>query len=139
MQEKDAKDVEIPNIRWDVFELMMRCGIIYPFCLWRERERENLATGLMLYIACACRYIYTGSVDANLDVAQELLRAADQYLLEGLKRLCECAIAQVSHEISCRLIVYSRESHFELIVSNYRSPGHLGGKCFSHVRIIRGI
>lgn len=23
-QERDAKDVEIPNIRWDVFELMMR-------------------------------------------------------------------------------------------------------------------
>lgn len=23
-QEKDARDIEIPNIRWDVFELMMR-------------------------------------------------------------------------------------------------------------------
>ncbi|KAL0435740.1 UNVERIFIED_CONTAM: arm repeat protein interacting with a [Sesamum radiatum] len=62
-QEKDAKDIEIPNIRWDIFELMIR-------------------------------YIYTGSVDVNLDVAQDLLRAADQYLLEGLKRLCEYAIAQ---------------------------------------------
>ncbi|KAK4355523.1 hypothetical protein RND71_024494 [Anisodus tanguticus] len=62
-RERDAKDIEIPNIRWDVFELMMR-------------------------------YIYTGSVDVNLDVAQDLLRAADQYLLEGLKRLCEYAIAQ---------------------------------------------
>ncbi|KAL0459533.1 UNVERIFIED_CONTAM: arm repeat protein interacting with a [Sesamum latifolium] len=62
-REKDAKDVEIPNIRWDIFELMIR-------------------------------YIYTGSVDVNLDVAQDLLRAADQYLLEGLKRLCEYAIAQ---------------------------------------------
>ncbi|XP_028087038.1 ARM REPEAT PROTEIN INTERACTING WITH ABF2-like isoform X1 [Camellia sinensis] len=62
-RERDAKDVEIPNIRWDVFELMMR-------------------------------YIYTGSVDVHLDIAQELLRAADQYLLEGLKRLCEYAIAQ---------------------------------------------
>ncbi|XP_059660501.1 ARM REPEAT PROTEIN INTERACTING WITH ABF2-like [Cornus florida] len=62
-REKDAKDIEIPNIRWNVFELMMR-------------------------------YIYTGSVDVNLDIAQELLRAADQYLLEGLKRLCEYAIAQ---------------------------------------------
>ncbi|KAK6141397.1 hypothetical protein DH2020_024845 [Rehmannia glutinosa] len=39
-------------------------------------------------------YIYTGSVDVNLDIAQDLLRAADQYLLEGLKRLCEYAIAQ---------------------------------------------
>ncbi|XP_057800870.1 ARM REPEAT PROTEIN INTERACTING WITH ABF2-like [Salvia miltiorrhiza] len=62
-RERDAKDIEIPNIRWDVFELMMR-------------------------------YIYTGSVEVNLDIAQDLLRAADQYLLEGLKRLCEYTIAQ---------------------------------------------
>ncbi|XP_031122806.1 ARM REPEAT PROTEIN INTERACTING WITH ABF2-like [Ipomoea triloba] len=62
-RERDAKDIEIPNIRWDIFELMMR-------------------------------YIYTGTVDVNLEIAQELLRAADQYLLEGLKRLCEYTIAQ---------------------------------------------
>ncbi|KAL5864026.1 hypothetical protein ACOSQ3_001540 [Xanthoceras sorbifolium] len=62
-REKDAKDVEIPNIRWDVFELMMR-------------------------------FIYTGSVHVDTEIAQDLLRAADQYLLEGLKRLCEFAIAQ---------------------------------------------
>lgn len=24
LQEKDAKDIEIPNIRWDIFELMIR-------------------------------------------------------------------------------------------------------------------
>ncbi|XP_024981701.1 ARM REPEAT PROTEIN INTERACTING WITH ABF2-like [Cynara cardunculus var. scolymus] len=62
-REKDAKDIEIPNIRWETFELMMR-------------------------------YIYTGSVEVNLRIAQDLLRAADQYLLEGLKRLCEYSIAQ---------------------------------------------
>ncbi|KAH9609572.1 hypothetical protein KSS87_023379, partial [Heliosperma pusillum] len=62
--EKDAKDIEIPNIQWNVFQLMMR-------------------------------YIYTSSVNVSLDIAQDLLRAADQYLLEGLKRLCECTIAQV--------------------------------------------
>ncbi|GLT52748.1 hypothetical protein SLA2020_260700 [Shorea laevis] len=62
-RERDAKAVEIPNIRWEVFELMMR-------------------------------FIYTGSVDVNIDIAQDLLRAADQYLLNGLKRLCECTIAQ---------------------------------------------
>ncbi|KAI4317785.1 hypothetical protein L6164_025627 [Bauhinia variegata] len=62
-REKDARDIEIPNIRWEVFELMMR-------------------------------FIYTGSVDITLDIAQDLLRAADQYLLEGLKRLCEYTIAQ---------------------------------------------
>ncbi|XP_058769649.1 ARM REPEAT PROTEIN INTERACTING WITH ABF2-like isoform X2 [Vicia villosa] len=62
-REKDARDIEIPNIRWEVFELMMR-------------------------------FIYTGSVDVTPDIAQDLLRAADQYLLEGLKRLCEYTIAQ---------------------------------------------
>ncbi|XP_021889413.1 ARM REPEAT PROTEIN INTERACTING WITH ABF2 isoform X2 [Carica papaya] len=62
-REKDARDIEIPNIRWEVFELMMR-------------------------------FIYTGSVDVTSDISQDLLRAADQYLLEGLKRLCEYTIAQ---------------------------------------------
>ena len=32
-QEKDARDIEIPNIRWEVFELMMRfgeiCGLLF--------------------------------------------------------------------------------------------------------------
>lgn len=41
------------------------------------------------------RCIYTGTVEVTTDIAQDLLRAADQYLLEGLKRLCEYAIAQV--------------------------------------------
>ncbi|XP_020233914.1 ARM REPEAT PROTEIN INTERACTING WITH ABF2 [Cajanus cajan] len=62
-REKEARDIEIPNIRWEVFELMMR-------------------------------FVYCGSVDVTLDIAQDLLRAADQYLLEGLKRLCEYTIAQ---------------------------------------------
>ncbi|KAL5541614.1 hypothetical protein UlMin_009324 [Ulmus minor] len=62
-REKDARDIEIPNIRWEVFELMMR-------------------------------FIYTGTIAITLDIAQDLLRAADQYLLEGLKRLCEYTIAQ---------------------------------------------
>uniref|UniRef100_A0A0D6QYQ3 BTB domain-containing protein n=1 Tax=Araucaria cunninghamii TaxID=56994 RepID=A0A0D6QYQ3_ARACU len=62
-REKEAKDIEIPNISWGVFELMMR-------------------------------FIYTGTVEVTSDIAQDLLRAADQYLLEGLKRLCEYAIAQ---------------------------------------------
>ncbi|KAH8972957.1 hypothetical protein BDL97_01G019200 [Sphagnum fallax] len=59
-REMEAKDIEIPNISWKVFELMIRC-------------------------------IYTGAVEVTTDVAQDLLRAADQYLLEGLKtvmRVC---------------------------------------------------
>ncbi|KAF3436296.1 hypothetical protein FNV43_RR23388 [Rhamnella rubrinervis] len=62
-RERDAQDIKIPNIRWDVFMLMMR-------------------------------FIYTGSIGVDIDIAQDLLMAADQYLLEGLKRLCEHAIAQ---------------------------------------------
>jgi hypothetical protein len=42
-----------------------------------------------------CRFIYTGSVQVTNEIAQDLLRAADQYLLEGLKRLCEYTIAKV--------------------------------------------
>jgi hypothetical protein len=42
-----------------------------------------------------CRFIYTGSVQVTSEIAQDVLRAADQYLLEGLKRLCEYTIAKV--------------------------------------------
>ena len=38
--------------------------------------------------------IYTGTVDVTPDIAEDLLMAADQYLLDGLKRLCENAISQ---------------------------------------------
>lgn len=86
-RERDAKDIEIPNIRWDVFELMMR-------------------------------YIYTGSVDVNLDVAQDLLRAADQYLLEGLKRLCEYAIAQDISVESVSLMFELSEAFHALTLRN---------------------
>ena len=34
-----------------------------------------------------------GSVDVHACIAEELLQAADQYMLEGLKRLCEAAIS----------------------------------------------
>lgn len=40
------------------------------------------------------RYIYVGTVDVQQDQALPLLQASDQYLLEGLKRLCEAALAE---------------------------------------------
>ncbi|WVZ05548.1 hypothetical protein V8G54_018894 [Vigna mungo] len=70
-REREANNVLIPNIKWDVFELMMR-------------------------------FIYTGTVDVSVDMAKDLLKAADQYLLDGLKRICECAIVQ---EISLENVV----------------------------------
>ncbi|GAA0161388.1 hypothetical protein LIER_17716 [Lithospermum erythrorhizon] len=84
-RERDAKDIEIPNIRWDVFELMMR-------------------------------YIYTGSVDVNLDIAQDLLRAADQYLLKGLKRLCEYAIAKDISDANVSLMFELSEAFNALVL-----------------------
>ncbi|EFJ27678.1 hypothetical protein SELMODRAFT_441407 [Selaginella moellendorffii] len=62
-KEKEAKDIEIPNISWKVFEMMMR-------------------------------FIYEGQAEIGSDIAQDLLRAADQYLLENLKQKCEESIAQ---------------------------------------------
>lgn len=67
-RERDAETVDIPNIRWEAFEAMMRC-------------------------------IYTGTLDVPPELAQELLEAADQYMLDDLKRLCEKALAaQLSPE-----------------------------------------
>lgn len=60
------------------------------------KASNNCGQLILLFIWSLSRFIYTGSVDVTLDIAQDLLRAADQYLLEGLKRLCEYTIAQVS-------------------------------------------
>ena len=37
-------------------------------------------------------YNRTGHVEVQDDMAEELLRAADQYMLDGLKQLCEQAL-----------------------------------------------
>eukprot|EP00252_Welwitschia_mirabilis_P019885 TRINITY_DN4718_c0_g1_i2.p1 TRINITY_DN4718_c0_g1~~TRINITY_DN4718_c0_g1_i2.p1 ORF type:complete len:262 (+),score=45.97 TRINITY_DN4718_c0_g1_i2:115-900(+) len=87
-REKDASDIEIPNISWEVFELMMR-------------------------------YIYTGTVDIPAGLAQDLLMAADQYLLESLKRLCETCIGK-------DLTVENLGSTFDLVESYHASTlGHV--------------
>ena len=36
---------------------------------------------------------HAGSVEVAAEISEELLQAADQYMLEPLKRLCEAAIA----------------------------------------------
>ncbi|XP_056175211.1 ARM REPEAT PROTEIN INTERACTING WITH ABF2-like [Syzygium oleosum] len=80
-QEKDATSIEIPNIRWEIFELMMR-------------------------------FMYSESVEVTPDNAQELLKAADQYLVEGLKRLCERAIGQeLSMETISTIYELSNDFH----------------------------
>lgn len=71
-------------------------------------------------------------MEVTQDIAEELLQAADQYMLEGLKRLCEAAISSALttenlaavHELSenfnapqlgRRCVLYSLE-HFEDMV-----------------------
>ncbi|XP_048136079.1 ARM REPEAT PROTEIN INTERACTING WITH ABF2-like [Rhodamnia argentea] len=80
-KEKDTTTIEIPNIRWETFELMIR-------------------------------FMYSGSVEITPDIAPELLRAADQYLIEGLKRLCESAVAQeISMETISTIYELSEDFH----------------------------
>ncbi|KAK4257311.1 hypothetical protein QN277_006914 [Acacia crassicarpa] len=64
--------------------------------VYREKEAKYIPIPNIKWAAfeLMMRFIYTGTVDVNLDLAQDLLRAADQYLLDGLKRSCECVIAQ---------------------------------------------
>ncbi|KAI6683713.1 hypothetical protein NL676_029626 [Syzygium grande] len=79
--EKDATSIEIPNIRWEIFELMLR-------------------------------FMYSESVEVTPDNAQELLKAADQYLIEGLKQLCERAIGQeLSMETISTIYELSNDFH----------------------------
>ena len=49
----------------------------------------------MILMGAGVRFIYTHTVEMTTDIAQDLLRAADQYILEGLKCLCEYSIVQV--------------------------------------------
>ncbi|KAK1373024.1 ARM REPEAT PROTEIN INTERACTING WITH ABF2-like [Heracleum sosnowskyi] len=85
-RETEAKDIEISNIRWEVFELMLR-------------------------------YIYVGSVHVSLDVAYDLLKAADKYLLYELKRQCEHTIAQ---DISVENVSRTYELSLALNASSLR-------------------
>ncbi|PWA74148.1 ARM repeat protein interacting with ABF2 [Artemisia annua] len=86
-KERDAKVVQIPNIRWETFELMMR-------------------------------FIYTGSVEVNVGIAQDLLKAADQYLLDGLKRLCEYTMARDIKADNLRLMYDLSETYNAVSLRN---------------------
>eukprot|EP00878_Enallax_costatus_P030851 GHUV01033651.1.p1 GENE.GHUV01033651.1~~GHUV01033651.1.p1 ORF type:complete len:180 (+),score=58.89 GHUV01033651.1:101-640(+) len=68
------------------------------FCL--QGFKESVATSIEIpnidyeTFTTMMRYIYVGSVEVETEQAMPLLQAADQYLLEGLKRLCEATLAQ---------------------------------------------
>lgn len=73
----------------DAFRAMFNGG-------YREKEASSIAIPNIPWdvFECMMHYIYTGNAEVQADIAAELLRASDQYLLEGLKRLCEMRIAQ---------------------------------------------
>ena len=69
-----------------------------------EHCRPDIAAGdvrhcIASHFGCQCCFLtyvvsaIAGSVDVPPDLMEELLQAADQYMLGSLKRLCEIAIA----------------------------------------------
>jgi len=91
----------------------------------------------------------SGSVEVPPEIAEELLKAADQYMLEGLKRLCEAAISSglctdnlaAVHELSenynapqlaRRCVLYSLE-HYEEMVRISATPVHLSSAALHHI------
>jgi len=76
-------------------------------CLWIDDEVHfllsffscfyNIKIGPLfdLVLVDTCRFIYTGTIDVNIDDAPNLLKASDQYLLENLKLICERVMANV--------------------------------------------
>lgn len=62
---------------------------------YREKEVDNIPIPNIRYevFEAMMQYIYTGLLEPNPDMARELLQAADQYLLSGLKLVCETCIA----------------------------------------------
>mmetsp|Transcript_1217 Transcript_1217/g.3348 ORF Transcript_1217/g.3348 Transcript_1217/m.3348 type:complete len:277 (-) Transcript_1217:62-892(-) len=75
-RESDGRSgaITIPNISYEIFELMMRC-------------------------------VYTGRATIADEHAPALLKAADQYLLEGLKLQCERELAE-KLSMSCLFDMY---------------------------------
>mmetsp|Transcript_4496 Transcript_4496/g.9672 ORF Transcript_4496/g.9672 Transcript_4496/m.9672 type:complete len:723 (-) Transcript_4496:189-2357(-) len=73
----------------DAFRAMFNGG-------YREKEASSIEIPNIPWevFEAMMYYIYTGHVEVKPDIASELLQASDQYLLEGLKRLCEITIAQ---------------------------------------------
>ncbi|KAJ9512639.1 hypothetical protein QJQ45_018860 [Haematococcus lacustris] len=73
----------------DIFNAMFAGG-------YREKEASSIEIPNIPWdvFESMMTYIYTGNVEVAPELAPELLQASDQYLLDGLKRLCEMCISQ---------------------------------------------
>ena len=84
--------------------------------VYKEKDAEIITIPNIRYqvFEAMMTCIYTGNVVVEPDIARELLQAADQYLLDGLKRLCENAIAE---ELSSDNIIHIYE-----LAETYHAP-----------------
>jgi len=83
---------------------------------YKEKEAQHIAIPNISHTVwdAMMRCIYTGTVDVAPEIAHDLLRAADQYLLEMLKPLCE-------NVIGADLAVVNVADVFEL-AETYHAP-----------------
>uniref|UniRef100_A0A7S0R8N4 BTB domain-containing protein n=1 Tax=Pyramimonas obovata TaxID=1411642 RepID=A0A7S0R8N4_9CHLO len=93
----------------DTFRAMFAGG-------YKEREAQHIEIPNISrpVFEAMMRCIYTGTVEVTSDIAQDLLRAADQYLLEILKPLCENAIAQD--------LTVENVAHFFSLAETFHAP-----------------
>ncbi|KAG1679847.1 hypothetical protein FOA52_012761 [Chlamydomonas sp. UWO 241] len=73
----------------DAFRAMFNGG-------YREREAKSIEIPNIPWdvFESMMHYIYTGTTEVLGEIASALLQASDQYLLDGLKQLCEMRIAK---------------------------------------------
>ena len=65
-------------------------------------------------------HLFAGNTEVTSDIAEELLRAADQYMLDTVKHLCEESISQ-------RLDMTNLTETYDL-AENFNAP-QLGRRC----------
>ena len=94
----------------DAFRAMLTSG-------YREQKAVEVEIPNVPYkvFEAMMRCCYTGTVEVTPDISHELLRAADQYLLDGLKKLCE-------HAISKELTPENLEETYAL-AEDFHAPG----------------
>jgi hypothetical protein len=99
----------------DTFKAMFDGG-------YREKEASTIPIPNIRYCVfeAMMHCIYTGDVEVPEHLAEEMLQAADQYMLDRLKQLCE-------ERLEGALSVDSLQSMVEL--SESFNASHLGRKC----------
>ncbi|GAB4819192.1 hypothetical protein N2152v2_006238 [Parachlorella kessleri] len=108
---------------------------------YREKSANSIPIPNIRYevFEAMMHCIYTGHVDVTAELAQELLEAADQYMLDNLKRLCEIKIAEElqpdnvsvafdlaenfnAQELSKRCALFCLEKYKDMLELGVKSP-----------------